>query len=203
MKAAASLSRRAVLRSFAVGSAVTALPGFAHALTETEASDLIQTVIAELYKATEDGRPQAQVFMDVEAILRRYSEIGVIARSALGVAWRSATDPQKLGFVNAFATYLSRKYGRRFRDFAIANVKVTSTRKVTSGFMVSSTVTMKGGTWYGIEWQVVNLAGAEKLVNLSIEGISMLASERSEIARLLDARRGNLDQLIADLANLG
>jgi len=196
-------SRRASLQAIAVVVASLALPRPALALTDAEAADLIRQLIAELYAVTDASRPDALVFREVEEILGRYSELPVIARSSLGAAWRVATDDQKARYIKVFAGYLSRKYGRRFRDFAIAEVVVSNTRKVTSGYMVSSTVHMKDGPRYGIEWQVVNIGGKEKLVNLTIEGLSMLASERNGIASMLDERRGDIDKLIDDLASKG
>jgi ABC-type transporter MlaC component len=38
---------------------------------------------------------------------------------------------------------------------------------------------------------------------MRIEGISVIKIEKEEIGGLLDQRRGNLDQLIADLSRLG
>ena len=41
------------------------------------------------------------------------------------------------------------------------------------------------------------------MFNMYIEGISLLATERTEIAAMLDRRKGNLNKLIADLKKAG
>jgi len=39
-------------------------------------------------------------------------------------------------------------------------------------------------------------------VNLVIEGVSMLANERAEVGAMLDAQKGSVDGLIAQLRSL-
>jgi phospholipid transport system substrate-binding protein len=46
---------------------------------------------------------------------------------------------------------------------------------------------------------VSDRSGSLKVVNLVIEGVSMLANERAEVGAMLEAQRGDLDKLIAQL----
>lgn len=196
-------SRRLFISSAAALVFTAGLPGTAVAFSEVEAKNLVAAMVTELNAATASGRSETDMFREVEILLSKYSDIPMLARSSLGVAWRSANDDQRAAFIKVFGGYLSRKYGRTFQDFAIAKVQVSQTRKVTTGYVVSSLVHLTDGTFYSIEWQVVNIGGKDKLVNLVIEGLSLLATERQEIAAMLDARGGDLDRLINDLASTG
>jgi phospholipid transport system substrate-binding protein len=50
-----------------------------------------------------------------------------------------------------------------------------------------------------VTFLVSDRSGSVKFFDLLIEGISLLKTERTEIGAMLDARRGNIDQLTADL----
>ena len=39
-----------------------------------------------------------------------------------------------------------------------------------------------------VDWQVSDRSGSAKVVNLVIEGVSMLANERAEVGAMLEAR---------------
>jgi len=41
-----------------------------------------------------------------------------------------------------------------------------------------------------------------RFIDMKIEGISLIKSERAEIGAMLDKRGGNLDKLIADLRKM-
>jgi len=50
-----------------------------------------------------------------------------------------------------------------------------------------------------VDWQVSDRSGSPRVVNLVIEGVSMLANERAQVGAILDAQRGSIDGLIAQL----
>ena len=54
-----------------------------------------------------------------------------------------------------------------------------------------------------VDWQVSDRSGAVKMINLYIEGVSMLSTERNEVRAILESKRNNLDALIADLQRRG
>jgi len=190
------LNRRTIV--LAMGSALV-LPNVAFALNDKEASDLIARLVDDINKVINSGKSESSMYGDFERIFAKYGDVPIIAQSALGVAWRSASSGQKSAYVSAFRGYMARKYGKRFRDFIGGKIVVTGTRQVSSGFLVSSTVQLSGSSPFSVEWQVSDKSGADKMFNMFIEGISLLATERTEISAMLDKRNGSLDQLIADL----
>lgn len=196
------ITRRSLMAgSTALGLALLASP--AHALTQAEASALIGQLVAEINTVINSGRPEAQMFREFERIFTRYGDVPIIARSALGPDWRRATQAQQSAFITAFSGYLARKYGRRFREFIGGQIEVTGTRETRTGILVTSVARLRGQSPFTVEWQVSNRSGQNKMFNLYIEGVNMLATERTEIGAMLDRRRGNIDQLIADLRSAG
>lgn len=199
------LSRRNVMMLLAAGTAASlAGAGGAGAMTVNEARDLIQRLVTEINGIIASGRPEAQMFREFEAILTRFGDMPAIARSVLGAeGWNSANAAQQRAYVEAFSGYLARKYGRRFREFIGAEIRVTGTREVSAGVLIGSVANLRGRAPFEVEWLVSARSGQPRMVNLFIEGINMLATERTEVRAMLDARRGNIDQLIADLRMRG
>jgi len=174
------------------------LPG--QALTEQQSKTLIQMLVTEINHVSKPEAPKAEYVQEFRRVLAKYSDIGVLARSALGVSWRQATDDQKRRYIEVFGDYLARKYSKTFKDISVSKVTISGTRDVTSGFVVMSVIHLSSGAAYAIDWQVIDIAGEEKLVNLVIEGVSLLSTERTEMSILLDTCRGDLDQFIDKLA---
>ena len=75
-------------------------------------------------------------------------------------------------------------------------------RPVQSFFEVVSTAFLSGSAPFEVRWHVSDKSGKSLFFNIIIEGVNMLASERTEMGALLDQRGGDLDRLIADLKSL-
>lgn len=196
---ATGTSRRRLLALGAVLLAAPAVPAFAQSATD-RATALVQSLSDQLIALLRSGRSEAQLYGEFEKLLARYGDIPVVAGSVLGPPWRSATPAQKQAFVAAFQTYLSRKYGKQFRDYQNASISIVRARDAgKNGVLVETKVTRPGRDGFTVEWQVSERGGAPKVINLIIEGVSMLTNERAEIGAQLEAAGGNLDKLIANL----
>ncbi|HEX9857411.1 MAG TPA: ABC transporter substrate-binding protein [Paracoccaceae bacterium] len=194
-----SLSRRDFGAGLLAGAAVAALPLPALALDINSARAMIDTAIGEVNAVINSGKSEAAMYPDFERIFVRYADVPAIARSALGVASRTASPGQMSAFTKAYQGYISRKYGRRFREFIGGKIEVVDAKPLKSYFEVISVAHLQGEAPFDLRWHVSNKSGKDLFFNIIIEGVNMLASERTEIGAMLDARRGNLDLLIEDL----
>lgn len=177
------------------------LPGTVGALTESEASTLIGRVVKDVNSVINSGKSESAMYTEFERILVKYSDINIIARSSLGAPWRTASPAQQSAYTKAFQHYMSVTWGGRFREFIGGEITVHGVKKIKNGYLVESQANLKGSAPFVVEWHVSDKSGQDKMVNLYIEGISLLSTERTEIAAMLDKRGGNLDQLISDLRN--
>jgi len=196
------LTRRAFGAGLAAGTGYLALALPVRALTVDQAKALIDMAISEVNATISSGKSETAMFGDFERIFSRYSDVPVIARSALGVAARSASKAQMASFTKAYQGYLSRKYGRRFREFIGGKIEVTDARPVKSYFEVSSVAYLKGEAPFDLRWHVSDKSGKQLFFNIIIEGVNMLASERTEIGALLDKNGGNIDALTENLKKI-
>jgi phospholipid transport system substrate-binding protein len=197
----AKLSRRAVLGGTVMTLAAVALPRKGLALTVDQARDLIGAAVADVNATINSGRSESRMLRDFEGIFARYADVPTIARSALGPAARSASNGQMRDFTAAFQGYISRKYGRRFREFIGGRIEVTDARPIKSYFEVISVAYLQGEAPFDVRWHVSDKSGQNLFFNIIIEGVNMLASERTEIGALLDANGGDVDRLVQALAS--
>ena len=193
------LSRRSFGLGLGATAALAALP--AAALNVDQAKTLIGKAVADINAIINSGKSESQMFPAFEKLFSQYADVPTIAQSALGVAARSASGAQMKAFTKAFQVYISRKYGRRFREFIGGKIEVTDARTVKSYYEVISTAYLKGESPFEVRWHVSDKSGRNLFFNIIIEGVNMLASERTEIGAMLDKRKGNLDALIEDLKN--
>ena len=193
------MSRRRFAAGFAIGSVALALPLPLRALTLDEARSLVDRAVADINKVINSGKSESAMFGDFERIFSKYADVPVIARSALGVAAKSASGGQMSAFTKAFQGYISRKYGRRFREFIGGRIEVTGAQPLKSYYEVISVAHLKGEAPFDLRWHVSDKSGKNLFFNIIIEGVNMLASERAEVGAMLDMRKGNIDALIEDL----
>jgi phospholipid transport system substrate-binding protein len=196
------LSRRGFAAGLAAVAALAALPLPAAALTADAAKDLVDRTVGDINGIINSGKSESGMMRDFERLFTRYADVPTIARSVLGTAARSASKGQLSSYTKAFQGYISRKYGRRFREFQGGQIDVAEARAVKSYYEVISTARLQGEAPFEVRWHVSDKSGKSLFFNIIIEGVNMLASERTEMGALLDQRGGDLDRLIADLQTL-
>lgn len=194
--------RRVFLASVTGGLALLALPRAALAMSEDEAKVLVDKTVAQINDIINSGKSETAMYVDFEKLFAKYADVPTIARSVLGPAAKSASDGQMSSYTKAFQGYISRKYGRRFREFIGGRIEVAEAKAVKSFYEVISTAYLQGEAPFEVRWHVSDKSGKGLFFNIIIEGVNMLASERTEMGALLDQRGGDLDTLIADLKTL-
>ena len=194
------LTRRSLLLGLLATGALTALGRPARAQATARAQAFVAGLARELTALVGSGRGERQMYDGFESILARYADMPAVAASVLGPPWRSASAAQRRAFVAAFQHYLAYRYGKQFREYRNARIDVLGARDGgKAGVLVETVVVRPGQEDIAVDWQISDRSGAAKAVNLIIEGVSMLANERAEIGAQLEAKRGDLDALIAQL----
>lgn len=173
------------------------------ALTEAGANALVNSLVGEINGVIGSGKSESAMIRDFEKIFVRYADVSIMARYALGNDGRSASAAQVRKFTKAFQGYISRKYGKRFREFIGGTVAVRSTRKIKSGYEIKTDVKLRGQRPFEVTFLVSDRSGKDLFFNMFIEGINLLLAERSEIGSMLDRSGGNIDQVTAELAKAG
>lgn len=197
------VSRRHLIGSLSAATCLAAMPGGAWALNPGNARTMVDKLVDEINRVIDSGKSEPAMYRDFERIFNSYADTSYIAAYALGVDGRRASSTQKRAFTKAFTGYISRKYGKRFREFIGGKLVVEDVRKIKNFLEVRTTAYLRGESPFEVAFHVSNRTGRELFFNIYIEGVNMLLTERTEIGSMLDARRGNLDQLIDDLKRAG
>ncbi|WP_323038731.1 ABC transporter substrate-binding protein [Gemmobacter sp.] len=191
--------RRALLAGGAVYAGLLLTGAPVMAFTVDQARSLIDRAVGEVNATINSGKSEAAMLKDFEGIFTRYADVPTIARSALGPAARSISPAQLSAFTEAFRGYIARKYGRRFREFIGGQIEVTGAQPLKSYYEVVSVAKLRGQSPFDLRWHVSDRSGKQQFFNIIIEGVNMLAAERTEIGSMLDKRRGDIGALVNDL----
>jgi len=120
-----------------------------------------------------------------------------IARFVLGRYWRSASEDEQKEFVQAFENYVVLVYTARLSNFGGQTFKVRGSRSDGDGVIVSTEVLTPGGTSpLHIDWRLVTDNGAYKINDVIVEGVSMMVTQRSEFASVVQRHGGQLRGLL-------
>lgn len=194
-------NRRTMLVGLAAFGLVGMLPVRSMALTSAQAQAQITRVVNDITAIINSGQSANQMFAQFEQLFARYADVPRVAQLVLGPPNRSASASQRSAFTQAFQVYMARKYGRRFREFIGGKLVVNGARAVKSYHEVSTTALLAGEAPFEVTFVVDDSSG--RFIDMLIEGISLIKSERAEIGAMLDQRRGDLDRLITDLRSAG
>lgn len=176
---------------------VTGLIGHpALALSEAQARAMVDKLVGEINRVISSGKSERAMYGDFERIFRKYADTRAVAAYALGADGRRASGAQKKAFTSVFTGYISRKYGKRFRELIGGRFEVTGVTRKKKYYDVKAIAYLKGDAPFEINFHVNE---ANKFYNLFIAGVNMLLTERTEIGSMLDRRGGDIDRLIMDL----
>lgn len=190
-------------RSFLAGSSALFLAGPAFALSNAQARGLVDKLVGEINAVINSGQSESRMIKKFEDIFGRYADVPGIAQGVLGPPVRSFSGGQRSGYVKAFQGYISRKYGKRFREFIGGEIIVKGSKKVGKFFEVSATTKLKGQAPFGVEFQITDRSGQNRFFNMVIEGISLFHTERDEVRAMWDRSNGNFNSFVKILNKAG
>jgi phospholipid transport system substrate-binding protein len=121
-----------------------------------------------------------------------------IARFVLGRYWRSASEEEQQEYLKLFENYVVFVYGTRLSNFGGETFKVRGSRTDENGTIVSTDIISPSGEApIKVDWRLVEGNGAFKINDVIIEGISMMVTQRSEFASVIQRHGGQVAGLLA------
>lgn len=121
-----------------------------------------------------------------------------IARFVLGRYWRSASEEQQSEYLKLFEDYVVLVYGTRLSNFGGETFRVRGTRSDENGTIVSTDIlSPSGDPPIKVDWRLVTDNGTFKVNDVVIEGISMMVTQRSEFASVIQRHGGQVGGLLA------
>ena len=190
---------RTSLMTLSVVLALTSGAPAALALEASDPSGLVNGLVGEAIANIKDQQGAASdKGAKFRALLEAGFDIPRISRFVLGRYWNGATDEQRHHFASLFEDWIVRTYSARFKDYGGQTIRVIGARpeSETSAVVTSEFSSPSGAPPIKVDWHVRKAAeGDYKVVDVSIEGISMALTERDEIAAVADRHGGTAEGL--------
>lgn len=192
------LTRRMMIAAVAAAAGIA--PFASAAISPGEAEEFVAGVVGEVKLLVESGRPAEQQAEQFRSLLRQRAAVEQVARFVMGGAWRDMSSAQQQEFQDAFLAHVSRIYVNLLSRYNGQTIEVTGSKDFgDKGVLVYSLARGAEVESTAVEWRVSDRAGAVKLIDIIIEGVSLLQTQRQEFAAMLEKRGGDVDRLIADL----
>jgi phospholipid transport system substrate-binding protein len=149
-----------------------------------------------------DMLPDAKIAYFADMI-RQDFDLSGICRFVLGPYWRVASPAEQQEFSNLFTQRLINFYGHRLGQTGSADFVVTGSRAEADGVVVTSQIIPQQGAPIVVSWRLGVSDAHYRIKDVEIDGVSMIATQRSEIADLLARRGGQLAQLLVTMRQEG
>jgi len=124
-------------------------------------------------------------------------DLDTISRLVLGRFWREATDAQKREFRSLFETYVVKSYVVRLGHYNGETFKVGAAHPAEGGdAMVQSEIDRPNGPPIHVDWRTRKEAGGYRIVDVVVDGVSMMQTQRDEFASVIQNGGGKVDALL-------
>ncbi len=130
----------------------------------------------------------------LQGLVRRGFNLELISQFVLGRFWHRATAEERAEFQELFTEYLTNSYARHLGTYQAETLNIVASHLVGSqDVLVETSVESSDGTANPI-WRVRTKDGEYKIIDVSIDGVSLALTRRREFAAVIN--RQGLDGLL-------
>ena len=177
----------------------TAKPSVSVPASPQTASDMVQSLGDRALSILADKSKTAVDRRDLfHTLLRDNFDLPIIGRFVLGNYWHQATPEQQQEYLRLFESLVIGIYSDRFELYSGEKFRVVTSRAESErDFIVTSDIVHPNGTSIAVDWRLRAHEGQPvKIVDVSVEGVSMSVSQRSEFASVIQRAGGQIDGLL-------
>ena len=131
-------------------------------------------------------------------------DLNLISKFVLSKAWKNASDEQKEEYLIAFKDYFVNSYANKLDQYTGEKVDVIGSQEAGKYVIVESNIIREGTDTLKInlKWRLLNKDNQIKIIDLNIEGISLVIAQREEFQSFLANNDYNLDKLIEKIVSV-
>lgn len=172
----------------------------------TLVDDMVTHALSTLGDKHISERERAAQF---RVLLEQNFDVPRIARVVLGSYWDSASNEEQQAFIRLFEQWIVASYAQSIRDYDGETIKVTGSRAGGANTIIvaSQIVERDGAASARLDWVVLRDNGAFKIININVEGVSLVMTERDQIFSVIQRSGGTVkganDALEEKLADIG
>ena len=131
-------------------------------------------------------------------------DLNLISKFVLSKSWKNATDDQKERYIQAFKDYFINSYANKLDQYSGEQVEVVDAEEAGKYVIVNSFIYREGTDTLKInlKWRLLNRDNEIKIIDLNIEGISLIIAQREEFQSFLANNEGDLEKLIEKIVSV-
>ena len=131
-------------------------------------------------------------------------DLNLISQFVLSKTWKSATDDQKERYISAFKTYFINSYANKLDQYSGEKIIVNGSEEAGKYVIVDTDIIREGTDTLKInlKWRLLNKNDDIKIIDLNIEGISLVIAQREEFQSFLLNNDGDLEALIDKIVSV-
>ena len=131
-------------------------------------------------------------------------DMNLISKFVLSKYWKIASQEQRGIYIKAFEEYFISSYANKLDQYSGEKIVIVSSDAAKKFVIVKSNIVRDGADTLKIEldWRLLTRDGQTKIIDLSIEGISLIVAQREEFQSYLSNNDGDLDALINKLRSI-
>ena len=145
---------------------------------------------------TRGDLPESEREAHFRQLLHEGFDMTQIARLVLGRYWNQATPDERAEFTKLLEVYLVQLYGDRFVGYRDVTFRIQGSRDAGGDVIVNSVLLRPDGPPVAIDWRVEAAGGRSVVTDLIVEGVSMVITQRSEFASVINQRGGRVEGLL-------
>ena len=139
----------------------------------------------DVLKAPDSTPEQRRV--EFQEILDRDFAVATIGRFALGRYWRPATSEQRLEYLRLFRLFILNTYASRLDGYSGQSFSVVKAHPIDDkDTLVNTEVSQTDAQPLRVDYRVRARHGDYKIVDVLVEGISLVTTQRSEFASIIN-----------------
>ena len=131
-------------------------------------------------------------------------DLNLISQFVLSKSWKSATDDQKERYISAFKKYFINSYANKLDQYSGEKIIVNGSEEAGKYVIVDTNIVREGTDTLKInlKWRLLNKNDDIKIIDLNIEGISLVIAQREEFQSFLSNNNGDLEALIDKIVSV-
>ena len=131
-------------------------------------------------------------------------DLNLISQFVLSKTWKSATDDQKERYISAFKTYFINSYANKLDQYSGEKIIINGSEEAGKYVIVDTNIVRDGTDTLKInlKWRLLNKDGDIRIIDLNIEGISLVIAQREEFQSFLMNNNDDLEALIEKIVSV-
>jgi len=142
---------------------------------------------------------------ELAELIESRTDVALLSRLVLGRYWRELTDDQKAEYQRLFRVVIVRNLAGKLRSYAEdadgtldQHFQIQGSQLAGKGdVLVRAKVLPSSGENLDVYWRVRDRDGRSMIIDLIVEDVSLLVSQRSEFAAVIE--RNKFEGLLAEL----